>query len=91
MLSDHHHVGVNIIHFFVIYRHGNVYADRITYEAHINMLVGTYWSRLQLIVMVVELIEIQINAFLKQPYYSLTWEEVPNCYSDYALLSPYWA
>ena len=57
MLSDHHHVGVNIIHFSVIYRHGSLIADRITYEAHINMLVGTSGSHLQLVVMGVELID----------------------------------
>ena len=56
MLSSHYHVGVSIIHFFVIYRHGNVYADRITYGAQFHMSATTYWSCLQLVVMVVELI-----------------------------------
>ena len=57
MLSDHHHVGVTFIHFSVIYRHGDVNVDRITYGAHIDMLATAYWSCLQLIVMGVELID----------------------------------
>ena len=56
MLSDHHHVGVTFIHFFIIYRYGDVYTDRITYEAQFHMLATTYLSGLQLVVMVVELI-----------------------------------
>ena len=75
MLSSHHHVGVTIIHFFIIYRHGNVYADRITYDAQFHMLATNHLSGFQLVVMVVELIDsryIQINALLKKPNYSLT-------------------